>query len=103
MTTGDAHWASGTKLFVLIKDEKGRFTDNPLWGDGWGWALFKSDAPDKQVATELQERVPRMPTFPRDRRIGSTSEGYPRAFSKGKGVEGRSRPVPWYPYPLGRY
>ena len=56
MTTGDAHWASGTKVwFVLIKDEKGRFTDNPLWGDGWGWALFKSDAPDTQVATDYKK------------------------------------------------
>ena len=53
MTTGDAHWASGTKVwFVMIKDEKGRYPGNALWGDGWGWALFKSDAPDKQVATD---------------------------------------------------
>lgn len=53
MTTGDAHWASDTKVwFVMIKDEKNRFPNNPLWGDGWGWALFKSDAPDKQVATD---------------------------------------------------
>ena len=52
MTTGDAHWATDTKVwFVLIKDAQGRFPNNPLWGDGWGWALFKSDAPDKQVAT----------------------------------------------------
>ncbi len=37
MTTGDAHWASGTKVwFVLIKDDKGRYPGNPLWGDGWG-------------------------------------------------------------------
>jgi hypothetical protein len=56
MTTGDAHWASGTKVwFVMIKDEKGRFPDNPLWGEGWGWALFKSDAPDKQVATDYKK------------------------------------------------
>jgi hypothetical protein len=56
MTTGDAHWASGTKVwFVMIKDEKGRYPDNPLWGDGWGWALFKSDAPDKQVATDFKK------------------------------------------------
>jgi Cytochrome P460 len=56
MTTGDAHWASGSKVwFVMIKDEKGRFPDNPLWGDGWGWALFKSDAPDKQVATDFKK------------------------------------------------
>ena len=52
LTTGDAHWASGTKQwFVMIKDEKGRFPGNPLWAEGWGWALFKPDAPDKQIAT----------------------------------------------------
>ena len=53
LTTGDANWAADTKVwFVLIKDEKGRFPNNPRWGDGWGWALFKSDAPEKQVATD---------------------------------------------------
>ena len=56
MTTGDAHWASGpVQWFVLIKDEKHRFPNNPLWGDGWGWALFKGDAPDKQVATDYKK------------------------------------------------
>jgi hypothetical protein len=56
MTTGDAHWASHTKVwFVMIKDEKGRYPGNPLWGDGWGWALFSSDAPDKQVATDYKK------------------------------------------------
>lgn len=56
LTTGDAHWATGTKVwFVMIKDEKNRFPNNPLWGDGWGWALFKADAPDKQVATNYKK------------------------------------------------
>ena len=56
MTTGDAHWASGTKIwFVMIKDEKGSHPGNPLWAYGWGWALFKSDAPDKQVATDFNK------------------------------------------------
>jgi hypothetical protein len=56
LTTGDAHWATKTKVwFVMIKDEKGRYPGNPLWGDGWGWALFKSDAPDKQVATDYKK------------------------------------------------
>src|ERR1700740_2603574 len=54
MTTGDAHWASGTKVWcVMIKDEKNRHPNSPLWGDGW--ALFKSDAPDKQVATDYKK------------------------------------------------
>jgi cytochrome P460 len=56
LTTGDAHWASGTKVwFVMIKDATGRYKNNPLWGNGWGWALFKSDAPTKQVATDYKK------------------------------------------------
>jgi len=56
MTTGDAHWATATQVwFILVKDEKGRYPGNPLWGDGWGWALYKSDAPDKQVATDYKK------------------------------------------------
>jgi len=56
LTTGDAHWPQNTiQWFVMIKDEKGRHPNNPLWGDGWGWALYKSDAPDKQVATDYKK------------------------------------------------
>ena len=55
LTTGEAHWASGTReWFVMIKDEKGRYPGNPLWGNGWGWALFRPDAPDKQIATDYK-------------------------------------------------
>ena len=25
----------------MIKDTQDRYPDNPLWGDGWGWALFQ--------------------------------------------------------------
>ena len=35
--------------FVMVKDTEGRFSSNPLWGDGWGWALFNADQPDKTV------------------------------------------------------
>lgn len=56
LTTGNAHWALGTKVwFIMIKDEKARYPGNPLWGDGWGWALYKSDAPDKQIATDYKK------------------------------------------------
>jgi hypothetical protein len=56
LTTGDANWAADTKVwFVLIKDAKGRFPNNSLLGAGWGWALFKSDAPDKQVAVDYKK------------------------------------------------
>jgi hypothetical protein len=40
--------------FVLIKDRRGRFVENPNWGDGWGWALFKPDAPSKNVSSSYQ-------------------------------------------------
>lgn len=56
MTTGDASWAEDIKIwFVMIKDRQGRYKENPLWDKGWGWALFKSDAPDKQVATSFRD------------------------------------------------
>jgi hypothetical protein len=48
MTTGTVSW--GTQVegwFVMVKDTQGRFKSNPLWGDGWGWALIKADQPDK--------------------------------------------------------
>ena len=40
--------------FVMIKDSKARFAENPLWGDGWGWALFKPDDRNNNVATNYQ-------------------------------------------------
>jgi Cytochrome P460 len=56
LSTGDAYWAKGTKIwFVMVKDDKGRYPGNPLWGDGWGWALYKADAPGKQVATNYKK------------------------------------------------
>jgi hypothetical protein len=56
LTTGNANWASNIKVwFVLIKDSKGRYANSPLWGEGWGWALFKCDAPGKQVATDYKK------------------------------------------------
>jgi Cytochrome P460 len=53
LTTGQSHWATDIKLwFVMIKDAKGRFPDNDLWGEGWGWALFLEKEPAKNVATD---------------------------------------------------
>jgi len=40
--------------FVMIKDEKGRFKDNPLWGDGWGWALYKTDDKTTNAAADYK-------------------------------------------------
>jgi hypothetical protein len=47
--TGEKQW------FVMVKDEHGRFPDHPLWGNGWGWALFKSADPSRNVATDFRK------------------------------------------------
>jgi hypothetical protein len=55
LTTGQAAWAKDVKIwFVMVKDSKGRFPKNDLWGDGWGWALFEAKDPKKNVATDYK-------------------------------------------------
>jgi len=50
MTTGTVSRGNEVEgWFVMIKDTEGRFDSNPLWGDGWGWALFNADQPDTSV------------------------------------------------------
>ncbi len=56
-TTGEgvSHSTDGLKQwFVMIKDSEERFEGNPLWGDGWGWALYKPDDRNRNVATNYQ-------------------------------------------------
>jgi cytochrome P460 len=56
MTTGDAHWAKDTKhWFMMIKDEKAVSPAIRCGPTGGAGALFKSDAPDKQVATDYSK------------------------------------------------
>lgn len=56
MTTGQAYWDGDiVQWFVMVKDQTGRFKDNPNWGNGWGWALFKADDPKKNVSTSFQK------------------------------------------------
>jgi cytochrome c len=56
LTTGSANWAVQPKVwFVVVKDRQGRFPQNPLWGDGWGWALFEATQPDRQTATDYRK------------------------------------------------
>jgi cytochrome c len=55
LTTGQSSWSTDDKVwFVMIKDSKGRFPGNDLWGDGWGWALFEAKKPDRNVATDYK-------------------------------------------------
>ena len=56
-TTGtDVAYATSEvkQWFVMIKDSEGRFGENPLWGSGWGWALYKPGDPDTNVATDYR-------------------------------------------------
>jgi hypothetical protein len=54
-TGGDVALATSTvQWFVMVKDGRGRHEGNPLWGQGWGWALFKSDAPTRNVASDFR-------------------------------------------------
>ena len=57
-TTGkNVSFASATikQWFVMIKDTKNRFPNNKNWGNGWGWALFKTDNPDVNVSKDFQK------------------------------------------------
>ena len=55
MTTGHATWVGENDIwFVMVKDSERRFPDNPIWGRGWGWALFEVKDPAKNVATDYK-------------------------------------------------
>ena len=56
-TTGPGvhHATSAVKQwFVMVKDSEGRFADNTVWGDGWGWALFKADSGNVNIASDYK-------------------------------------------------
>jgi hypothetical protein len=52
LTTGNFAYAGKEAVcYVMVKDSTGRFEGkNPLWAEGWGWAMFKADNPQQQVA-----------------------------------------------------
>lgn len=53
-TTGaDVASATATRQwFLMVKDMRQRFPGSATWGNGWGWALFESGEPSKNVATD---------------------------------------------------
>ena len=56
-TTGeDVSFATGDlkQWFVMVKDTEGRFPDNPLWGDGWGWGLYKPGETSVNAASDYK-------------------------------------------------
>src|SRR4029453_10011488 len=55
MTTGTVSSAATLKgWFVMVKDAKGRYPGNKLWGDGWGWACFDAADPVKTTSTDYK-------------------------------------------------
>lgn len=55
LTTGEA--TSATNIlgyFIMVKDNKGRFPNNPLWGDGWGWAYFAANDRARTTTTDYR-------------------------------------------------
>jgi len=56
MTTGNVHWDGPIKQwFVMVKDkDTPRFPNNPNWGLGWGWGLYKIDNPKKNISTDYK-------------------------------------------------
>lgn len=50
-TGGDVASATrATRWFLMVKDRRNRYPGDPLWQEGWGWALFEADAPGENVA-----------------------------------------------------
>ncbi len=41
--------------FVMVKDSQGRFPGNSTWGDGWGWALFKTDQSSVNASSDYKQ------------------------------------------------
>lgn len=56
-TTGN-HVSHATQTikqwFVMIKDNKNRFPNHKSWGNGWGWALMKTNNPTKNVSMDYK-------------------------------------------------
>lgn len=54
LSTGDVAWNGDAKLwFVMVKDRKNRFPENPLWAKEWGWALYLAEDPAINVARDF--------------------------------------------------
>jgi hypothetical protein len=55
MTTGTVSRADKLKgWFLMVKDSSGRYADNKLWGDGWGWSWFDAGNSSKTTSTDYR-------------------------------------------------
>lgn len=84
LTTGAAAYGADVKVwFVMIKDAKGRFPNNELWGDGWGWGLFEGKDRTKQVAVDYKTEC-RSCHVPVKKQDWVYTQCYPALSGKGK-------------------
>jgi hypothetical protein len=61
LTTGNANWATNIKVwFVMIKDAKGRYPNNPLWAMV-GVGHFSSPTRRTSKSLLITKRLPRLP------------------------------------------
>lgn len=77
LTTGEIAWSGDEVLwFVMIKDRKDRFPNNPIWAKEWGWALFLAD--DRATNTAKDFRIDCMTCHEPARRTEWVyTQGYP--------------------------
>lgn len=55
LTTGNVSYAHGVEgWFVMVKDQNGRYPDNALWGDGWGWGYFSAEDPNELITADYK-------------------------------------------------
>src|SRR5499426_216140 len=55
LTTGTVSHAETLKgWFVMVKDSKGQYAGNKLWGDGWGWSWFDAANPSNTTSTNYR-------------------------------------------------
>lgn len=56
MTTGTVS-SAGTLVgwFLMVKDDVGRFPQNKLWGEEWGWAWFDAKDPMTTTSTDYKK------------------------------------------------
>ena len=55
MTTGTVSRAETLKgWFIMVKDARGRYPGNKLWGDGWGWSWFDASSSSKTTSSDYK-------------------------------------------------
>lgn len=55
LTTGTVSHATKLKgWFVMVRAEKNPHPNNPLWGDGWGWAWFDAGKPNMTTTKDYK-------------------------------------------------